>query len=447
MATVHSPNSLPTLRQNAPLKLSSHCSVKGCPRPSHFPESFCLVHLQEQRDPLGFAQENYGDFVERADRSALPKVSQLSKLARRSLFSFQVKKSGSEWCLTYRDIFRKSHSLTFRDYARLIDRLSRPDFYNQIETESPFLSTHKLTVAEACESYLSSQIHLRRKTRQEYRKQLSRFVASFRDEEVQNLHPHHIQKYLCHRGEILTPATRYSEFILLRAFFRWLAERGEIRLSPVSELRVLRPRFVPPNLPVSPEEELQLLASMNQVNSLTLLLLLDCGLSLPVLRALEWSHFDFQNHLVTVYYPVSKAHVTLPLSTRLFDALETRRLSQLAYQSQLHPRFAKRKQTTHIFSPFWYPSFLYRPRKSLRFGLNFQRLRNTFARKLLDATHNPSLVEYCTGSSAWKRHRFNGPMPPSVEQLREIFARMEQSHQGALERTEFARCSNQERKL
>jgi integrase len=228
----------------------------------------------------------------------------------------------------------------------------------------------------------------------------------------------------------LSLSSYYNELKLLRKFFAWLLAQGEIPLNPLRGVRNPGPTVPSHVSAYLPGEEFQLLVAARRSLYLPLLLLLDCGLSMRMVTGLEWRNFDLANCLIFLYYPVSKLHLILPLSSRLLEALRCR----VARAEKLHLHFRAKLHAEKLFSPCAISDALVELARRLPFPFSLYRLRATFAKHLLDASGDAPLVEYCTGSAAWKHHRFNCHLPPSLDRLREIFARMERTREEALEK-------------
>jgi integrase/recombinase XerD len=185
-------------------------------------------------------------------------------------------------------------------------------------------------------------------TRQNYARVLHRLARRFKNAPVQRLRQDALRAYL---GELvdtdICPASFNFYAIVIRAFFAWLVEQGEIRRNPLADLRI---HGVPdePVMPFSDEEIKRLFAAADTpLKRLTLLLLLDCGLRAAELCGLQLSDVNLELGEIRVLGKGRKVrHLALNPAPR--QALVEYLLSGAANDGSLWPAGWSRARLRHL---------------------------------------------------------------------------------------------------
>ena len=167
---------------------------------------------------------------------------------------------------------------------------------------------------------------------------LGAFTAAAGMPELTELRREHIEAFLVDLGQRgQRPATLANRYRSLQQFYKWLLEEGEIKVSPMANMR-------PPHVPEEPPEVLRpenlkaLLATCvgtdfeDRRDHAILRLFLDSGIRLAEMAGLRVTEIDFDHNIVVVMGKGSRPRA-VPVGRKTAEALD-RYLRARAHHSQ-----------------------------------------------------------------------------------------------------------------
>ncbi len=122
---------------------------------------------------------------------------------------------------------------------------------------------------------------------------------------VANIHREHVESFIADQLERLKPASAANRFRSLQQFFKWLAEEGEVRESPMARMK-------PPTIPETPppilrDDQLKKLLDAcagpgfdERRDRAIILLLIDSGIRLAEVSGLRVEDIDWQHETLIV---------------------------------------------------------------------------------------------------------------------------------------------------
>jgi len=151
---------------------------------------------------------------------------------------------------------------------------------------------------------------------------LTRFLARFGPDSLQDLRPQHLEAHLKELAETgLAPGSLRQHHAIIRAFCRWLVCRNLMLRDPVASVQAVRLEQRAP-VWLTPEEIGFALALAETYNILCeVRLALDTGLRMSELRYLRWMDLDTGRRLLTVRKSKSRRPRCVPLTLAALDIL------------------------------------------------------------------------------------------------------------------------------
>jgi site-specific recombinase XerD len=163
--------------------------------------------------------------------------------------------------------------------------------------------------------------------------QLARYLAERgMPTDVGGIRREHVESYLVEVSERWKPATASNRFKSLQAFFKWLAEEGEVRESPMARMRPPAVKMQP--VAVLSDAQLRLLLATaerpdtfeNRRDMAILRVFMDTGARRAEVVGLRWSgdddnDVDLDNALIRVMGKGGRARV-LPIGHKTVKALD-----------------------------------------------------------------------------------------------------------------------------
>ncbi len=146
------------------------------------------------------------------------------------------------------------------------------------------------------------------------------------------IHREHVEAYIIELVEKWKPATANNRFKSLQAFFKWLAEEGEVKESPMARMRP--PKNEPQPVPVFSDEQLSALLATaekpdtfeNRRDMAILRVFIDTGARRAEVVGLRYTHdddndVDLDNGLLRVMGKGGRGRV-LPIGHKTVKALD-----------------------------------------------------------------------------------------------------------------------------
>jgi integrase len=215
------------------------------------------------------------------------------------------------------------------------------------------------------------------------------------------------------------PATRAKVTSILRSFWEWAEEEGQVPFNPATRLRrPKKPKKTPRLLQVGTDARI-LTAAGSARDRLAALLLLDCGIRRGELAGIQARDLDLARRQVTVTGKGRKQRV-IPLRGRIVLAAEEYLLDELPLIGRqpepddflLYPEWRTPDGRVYKAEPkqpkkgngihrWWYRQLedAGLVGKNVRSGLNMHRARHTFAQDVRRAHRDIGAVQHILGHS------------------------------------------------
>ncbi|HEV2498603.1 MAG TPA: tyrosine-type recombinase/integrase [Terriglobia bacterium] len=269
-------------------------------------------------------------------------------------------------------------------------------------------------LSDICQTYINA-LNIAPITRTSYQRSIFLpFITHFEGRTITSLTSLDVQAYIGDRRTKVMASTLGKEYSILKKFFRWATTHFLLPVNPVELIRVRRIRKSP-GVCLSYEQMKKVFDSVTPYQRTKLLLARDAGLRAKNIGLLKRSSIDFERNTLT--FNVLKKGEDDPRDSETRTIPMTRRLSGALSQFQdgdpsalLFTFKAKSLQDPD--------KFLKRLRPKVGFHFRWHDLRHTFYTRMLEATDNYALAEWCLGHSITYWH-------PTPEKLQEAFRLME----------------------
>jgi len=256
------------------------------------------------------------------------------------------------------------------------------------------IGQRRLELKSAAEAYLLSLKLAGRSTatQESYATVMRRLVDRLGSRAVRQITADDMRAYLRELADSGISQSSLNVYItILKGFFRWLVEDGEIRLNPMASMKAHRQPWLPVP-PLTDDEVRRLLrAAVTGIERVTVWLLLDCGLRAAELATLELGSVDLERREIRVKGKGGRIRL-VALNEAPRRALEAYFRSRAQCDGLLWPSGWNRKSVAYVLD-----TIARRARVSPMFP---HRCRHTFASRFLRQTGDALALQQLLGHSS-----------------------------------------------
>lgn len=340
------------------------------------------------------------------------------------------------WMLRWQDAFHQRKSQFFKDEFAARGQAKMLIEQLLAQRMQAAFANDPMTVERAVEIFITTY-DCQESSKRTMRYALRDFQKQFAGRDVATIRPMELDAFRTDLRDRYAPKTRGYLTFYIKALFDWLHRNAILSASPCATWKI-KFDYTSAGKEISYTQEQALLRATPEYHLPKILLGIDCGMRAGAVLSLRKDAFDLRERTISfIPHKGNDDLLTLPLTARVFRSVES-------YVRSLSQADMRRSFGGHHGQPLWLkrpysqtdkPDFFSKIARAMQLDRTFHDLRHTFFTRLINASGNELLANYCIGHKV-KIGRYTY-YHPQLEIVREAFLKMEAKTVASLETLEL----------